>query len=128
MKVKLRRIVILAILLISVISAILIGANLLKPKPKYNLILISVDTLRADHMGVYGYPKNTTPNIDAWAKTALVFTNMRTQVPSTYPSFSILMTGKSAFETKIFNNSTGYDGLVEGLVQISEETETLAQI
>lgn len=33
-----------------------------------NLILISVDTLRPDHMGVYGYEKNTTPNIDKWAK------------------------------------------------------------
>ena len=43
-----------------------------------NLILISVDTLRADHMGVYGYEKNTTPNIDKWAKSATVFTNMHT--------------------------------------------------
>ena len=53
---------------------------------KLNLILISVDTLRSDHMGVYGYPKNTTPNINKWAKDALVFTNATTHVPSTFPS------------------------------------------
>ncbi|MDO8269560.1 MAG: sulfatase [Candidatus Levybacteria bacterium] len=69
-----------------------------------NLILISVDTLRPDHMGVYGYDKNTTPNIDKWAKNATVFTNMRTVVPATLPSFVALMTGKNSFETKIYNN------------------------
>ncbi|OGH16151.1 MAG: hypothetical protein A3C30_02840 [Candidatus Levybacteria bacterium RIFCSPHIGHO2_02_FULL_40_18] len=61
---NLKGILILAVLLTTVKSAILISANLLKPKLKYNLILISVDTLRPDHMGIYGYPKNTTPNID----------------------------------------------------------------
>ncbi|MFH1788932.1 MAG: sulfatase-like hydrolase/transferase, partial [Candidatus Altiarchaeota archaeon] len=35
-----------------------------------NVILISVDTLRADHMGVYGYFRDTTPNIDAFAEDA----------------------------------------------------------
>lgn len=39
-----------------------------------NVLLISIDTLRADHMGVYGYPRPTTPHIDAWARTGIVFT------------------------------------------------------
>jgi len=64
-----------------------------------NVILISVDTLRADHMGVYGYSKDTTPNIDRWAKEATVFTNAYTIVPLTFHSFYTLMTGKKdAFE------------------------------
>src|SRR5690606_38193005 len=55
-------------------------------------------------MGVYGYEKNTTPNIDEWAKDATVFTNARTVIPMTYPSFAALMTGKDPFITKINRN------------------------
>ncbi len=73
------------------------------PRPR-NLILISVDTLRPDHMGIYGYEKNTTPNIDAWAKKAFVFTNAHTVVPSTYPSLAAFMTGLHPFTTRIFEN------------------------
>jgi len=69
-----------------------------------NIILISIDALRADHMGVYGYKKDTTPNIDKWAKDATVFTNASTVVPITYPSFVALMTGQSPFTTRIANN------------------------
>ncbi len=72
-----------------------------------NLILISVDTLRPDHMGVYGYNKNTTPNIDKWAKDAFVFTNAYTIIPLTYPSFTALMTGRYPIETKIIDNADG---------------------
>lgn len=59
-----------------------------------NLLLISVDTLRTDHMGVYGYKKNTTPNIDRWAKNAFVVTNAYTVMPITFHSFYTLFTGK----------------------------------
>lgn len=69
-----------------------------------NLILISVDTLRPDHMGVYGYDKNTTPNIDRWAKNAVVYMNAYTEVPMTFPSFVLLMTGKDVVETGIYSN------------------------
>lgn len=92
-----------------------------------NLILISVDTLRADHMGVYGYDKNTTPNIDKWAKDAIIFNNMRTIIPTTYPSFSMLMTSKTPFESGIYSNSVGDDGPSPGLIPINQTTATLAQ-
>lgn len=72
----------------------------------YNIIILSVDTLRPDHMGVYGYDKNTTPNIEAWAKNATIFTDVHTVVPVTYPSFSTLMTGISPYTTGIYNNGT----------------------
>lgn len=41
----------------------------------------------ADHIGVYGYNKNTTPNINKWAKNSTVYTNDYTEVPMTYLSF-----------------------------------------
>lgn len=38
-----------------------------------NVLLISVDTLRADRLSAYGYRKNQTPNIDRWAAEGLLF-------------------------------------------------------
>lgn len=70
-----------------------------------NVILISIDTLRSDHMSVYGYSRRTTPTIDSLSRKSLVFTDFRTHVPATYPSFVSLMTGTSPFDTGIFNNS-----------------------
>ena len=70
-----------------------------------NVILISIDTLRTDHMSAYGYAKKTTPTIDSLSKKSLVFTDFRTQVPATYPSFTSLMTGISPFDSGVFNNS-----------------------
>lgn len=42
---------------------------------RYNVILFSIDSLRSDHMHLYGYGRPTTPNIDEWSKQAIVFTN-----------------------------------------------------
>ena len=58
-----------------------------------NVILISVDTLSAKHLGVYGYERDTTPNIDAFAKKSTVYENAFTPVPCTGPSYASLFTG-----------------------------------
>jgi arylsulfatase len=100
-----------------------------------NLIIISIDTLRQDHVGVYGYNKNLTPNIDKWAKKATVFTNAYTQTPVTTPSFVSLMTGLTPFESGIFSNpyevrinhSEKYQGQGAGL-PLTEDAETLAEV
>jgi choline-sulfatase len=59
-----------------------------------NILLIVVDTLRADHLGTYGYSRATSPNIDEWAKTAVVFEQARATGPSTRFSVPPLMIGK----------------------------------
>ena len=56
------------------------------------IILISLDTLRADHLGVYGYHRNTSPNIDAFAKESIVFEHAVVQSPWTLPSHMSIMT------------------------------------
>ena len=50
--------------------------------PDCNVILISIDTLRADHLGVYGYEKNTSPNIDRLGAEAFVFEQAFSQTSS----------------------------------------------
>ncbi len=62
-----------------------------------NVILISVDTLRADHLSAYGYPRVTSPRIDAWARRfAAVFSSAVAQAPWTLPSHSSMLTGLDA--------------------------------
>jgi len=57
-----------------------------------NIILISLDTLRADHLSVYGYHKNTSPNTDALAKDSIIFYNAIAPSSWTLPSHMSLMT------------------------------------
>lgn len=58
-----------------------------------NVILISIDTLRADHLGCYGYSRNTSPNIDSFAKDNILFENCFVHEPSTAPSHMSMLTG-----------------------------------
>jgi len=60
----------------------------------YNIILISIDTLRADHVGFYGYERNTTPNLDNFAKKSIVFKNAVSQAAWTLPSHVSVLTSK----------------------------------
>ena len=55
-----------------------------------NVVLIVVDTLRADHLSLYGYAKPTSPHLDAFARNAVVFTNVTAQAPWTSPSMASL--------------------------------------
>ncbi len=60
---------------------------------KPNVLLLTVDTLRADRLGVYGYRLDTTPNIDRLAMQGALFEDCTVQWPKTWPSIASLMTG-----------------------------------
>ena len=60
-----------------------------------NLLLITVDTLRADHLGTYGYTKNTSPNIDRFAERSIVFEQCMSPSSWTMPAHTSVMTGLS---------------------------------
>lgn len=62
-------------------------------KRRNNIIWVTVCSLRPDHLGVYGYDKNTTPALDAWAKDALVFANHHANAPWTRPATASMLTG-----------------------------------
>ena len=61
--------------------------------PGCNVILISVDTLRADHLGFHGYHRNTSPALDAMAEQSVVFENAIAQSSWTTPSHASMFTG-----------------------------------
>ena len=65
------------------------------PKEKPNVLLISIDTLRADRLGAYGYRLDTTPAIDALAKRGVRFADATVAWPKTWPSMAAMVTGKA---------------------------------
>ncbi len=91
---KPKRITAIIIAMAIIISTgLLIRQYLLTSRPIQNVILISIDTCRADFLGCYGYPMNTTPNIDALAKQGLLFENAISPVPFTLPAHCSMLTG-----------------------------------
>jgi len=84
---------ILYILSFSIVIAFISKNSLFKNHKNYtNIILIAIDTLRADHLGCYGYPRTTSPNIDQLAHDSIIFENAFAQSPWTLPSFSSMFT------------------------------------
>jgi len=63
-----------------------------RPRLARNVILISIDTLRSDHLGCYGYARDTSPNLDALCREAAVFEQAISQAPSTLPSHASMLT------------------------------------
>lgn len=79
------------------------------PQPKTSfanapVILISVDTLRADHLPAYGYRGIATPNIDALAADGMLFANAWSHCPMTLPSHVSMLTGLLPTEHGVRNN------------------------
>ena len=67
------------------------------PPPKAaarNLLLITIDTLRADHVGAYGYPRAQTPALDGLARDGALFERAYAAAPITLPSHATMMTGR----------------------------------
>jgi len=59
-----------------------------------NVLLISIDTLRADHLGFYGHPRPTSPHLDAFADGAVVFEYAEASAPWTLASLASVMTSE----------------------------------
>ena len=87
------KIVLLAlIVLLSFIVGLAYWWNSLVHQPPKGIILISLDTLRADHLGCYRYYRDTSPSIDAFAMESILFENAIVQAPNTLASHMSIMT------------------------------------
>ena len=73
-----------------------------------NVLLISIDTCRADHLSCYGYESQTTPNIDAVAAEGTLFENVIAPIPETLPSHSSMLTGTIPPYHGVHANISGY--------------------
>jgi arylsulfatase A-like enzyme/Tfp pilus assembly protein PilF len=86
-----------ALLMLQCASAAAVPKSAKKEPPSRavppNIILITLDTTRADRMGFLGFQRGLTPNLDALAKQSVVFTRAYAQVPLTTPSHAALLTG-----------------------------------
>ena len=74
--------------------------------PTRGIILISIDTLRADRLGAYGYPLDTSPNFDRLAREGVLFERAIAQYPSTLTSHMSLFTGFYPREHRVLPPST----------------------
>jgi choline-sulfatase len=72
-----------------------------------NVLLVTIDTLRADHLGSYGAPNVMTPNLDALAKRGVRFETAVAHVPLTGPSHASILTGRTP-PGHGFRNNGGY--------------------
>ncbi len=68
---------------------------------KLNVVLITIDSLRADHLGCYGYRHSTSPNIDRLAAQGALAENLFCSAIPTHPSYTTLYTGQHAIRHKI---------------------------
>jgi len=88
------------------------------PSTRPNLVLVVIDTLRADHLGAYGYGRATSPHIDRLAKRGLVFANALAVSSWTKPSVASLFTSRHPSE----------HGAVSFERNLSSELPTLAEM
>jgi len=68
-----------------------------RAQPSRNVVLIVMDTLRADHLGIYGYARDTSPHLDEFAASATVYHRAIASSPWTLPTHASLFTGLPSF-------------------------------
>jgi arylsulfatase A-like enzyme len=79
------------------------------------ILYIDIDTLRPDHLGCYGYHRNTSPNIDAIARNATVFDNVHASDVPCLPSRTALLTGRFGIHNGVVNHGgTDADPVADG--------------
>jgi arylsulfatase A-like enzyme len=84
-----------------------------------NVVLISMDTTRADALSCYGFKYKTTPNIDALAAEGVLFENTYSPIPLTMPAHSTMLTGMIPPAHGVHDNMS---------YQLDASNETLAEI
>jgi arylsulfatase A-like enzyme len=93
-------------------------AGSFSPRPTRGYIVISIDTLRADHLGVYGYDRDTSPSFDSLSLRGTLFERAVVQYPSTLTSHMTIFTGLYPQEHRVLPPST----------VLAREIETLPEI
>jgi len=88
-----------------------------------HVILISLDTLKRDHLGIYGYPKDISPHIDEFSKKACIFFKAYSQSTWTKPSHASMLTGHYSLTHKLMSSKKKKKFAV-----LPENIKTMAEI
>jgi choline-sulfatase len=88
-------------LLVPLASTLVFGAPVQVRRPPTNVILVTIDTLRADHVGCYGSSSVKTPTLDSLARDGIMFERAISQVPLTWPSHAVILTGTYPFQNGV---------------------------
>lgn len=86
----------------------------------FHVLLITIDTIRADHVGAYGYPRATTPNLDALAAGGTLFEHGWAHAPSTRYSIPAILTGRLPLDVRYDTSVEGWPGLAAAATTIAE--------
>lgn len=99
-------------------------AGIIAAGTRPDIILITVDALRADHLGVYGYGRPTSPNLDALARESAVIRDHIAQAPYTKASVGSLFTGRFPSTHKTYTVTSPFNvamtGRVEGPLPVTD--------
>ena len=74
------------------------------PFPQAPVVLVSIDTLRSDHLPSYGYGGGATPAISAFARRSVLFEHAYSHIPLTLPSHSTMLTGRLPGDNGVRDN------------------------
>ncbi len=85
-----------------------------------NVVVLILDTTRADHLGVYGYPLPTSPNLDRLADEGEVFTRAFSVSPWTLPSIATILTGQPPWVHGAGVARNGYHGIHDEVTTVAE--------
>lgn len=82
--------------------------------PPRAVVLVTIDTLRADHLGCYGYPRPTSPFLDRLGREGVLFENAVSPVAQTSPAHASIMSGLYMAQHGVVRNGMGLAPLVRG--------------
>lgn len=114
MKNKISYILSVPLVLLVLLSFYSCGRDNIKP----NILLITIDTLRSDHLGIYGYPRETSPFMDQLAREGMMFKHTITPIPSTAPSHASILTSLHP----LTHGSTG------NAAPLTDKAQTIAEV
>lgn len=125
--------IVLTAIVLTVLVGVLFLPKIVNQNKKYNLILISFDGLQAKHLKSYGYPLDTTPNLDNFLNQSTLFTNTVSPASWTVPAHMSVFTSMYPSEHKVVNKFSDFDlktqkGVISNLKKLSPNAVTLAEI
>ena len=89
--------------------AAVMGCREAAPLDHRSVVLVTIDTLRADHLPTYGYFRNTAPNLEGLARNAVVFDHAVTPMATTLPAHTSIMTGTLPSRHNIVRNGLVFE-------------------